>query len=88
LYALLGEEEEALRELEAWDLLEPDAQTRHGLSARFYLDALGDPGSALLELRRYRASGGEDARLLEALDSLENPDFLVFEPYEVVPIAP
>lgn len=88
LYALLGEEGEALRELEAWELLEPDAQTRHGLSARFYLDALGDPGSALLELRRYRASGGEDARLLEALDGLENPDFLVFEPYEVVPIAP
>lgn len=85
-----GEEAQALVALERWQELVEDPLERAEMSARFFLDVVQDPGSALLALRRYRELGGAEPALLEVLEHLDRPGFVVFQPSEVdvIDLAP
>ncbi len=78
-----GREAEALQALEQWRVQTPDRLQRSEMAARFYLDVVEDSGSALLELRAYRDAGGDKVLLLEALERLDEPGFVVFTSKEV-----
>ena len=74
-----GDYELALGTLDQWRLTVPDARAQHGRAARFFLEMTDDLGSAVRELREYRAAGGDDPRLIGALERLDGPDFVVFD---------
>lgn len=77
-----GNEAEAIQTLEQWRSHQSDEKKTHEQTARFYLDVVYDPGSALLALRAYQKAGGENPQLLKALKKLQTPSFIVFPPEE------
>ncbi len=85
--AYAGEDEAAVQTLQRGMDLDADPQSRHAFAARFYLDALQDPGSALLHHRRLLDAGGRDPYLDRALRHLQEPDLLIFAAEEATHIT-
>ena len=83
IHAYAGDEASALLTLERAMNIEKDPISRHEYEARFFLEALEDPGSAWLALNRYKDAGGEDTELLAALDRLNAMNLVVFQTHEV-----
>ncbi len=74
-----GDHDLASDTLDRWRHTVPDPKMRHARAARFYLELTEDLGSAVSELRGYKAAGGTDPRLLLELERLDGPGFVVFE---------
>lgn len=74
-----GDHDNALQTLDRWRAAVPDPKSQHARAARFFLEMTEDLGSAVRELRQYKAAGGEDPRLLGELERLDGPGFVVFD---------
>jgi archaemetzincin len=74
-----GDHALAFETLAQWRRAVPDPRAQHGMAARFFLEMTEDLGSAVRELRSYKAAGGDDRRLLLELDRLDGPGFVVFD---------
>jgi len=76
--AYAGNTDLAVDSLRTGAAVDPDPINRHGFAARFFLDALADPGSALIAYRAFQDAGGADPYLDQRLGPLDRPDIFVF----------